>query len=114
MFSKNTVPAADTRYWDNLPNSLAVASAEVSGGPGTVSAQFSGDDSGFVRPALMNATAGSCSIVWARSRPATAIPAVAPGSELTKKQKRKLRKVLAAQRQAFHTELFAANTGNED
>lgn len=114
MFSKNTVPAADTRYWDNLPNTLAVASTQVSGGPGTVSAQFSSDESGFVRPALMNATSGTCSIVWARSQPAAAIPPIAPGSELTKKQKRKLRKVLAAQRRAFHTELFAANTSNED
>ncbi len=114
LFSKATKPAADTRHWDNLPDSVAVATAYVPGDVGKARAVFTGKKGSFAQPAFLNSTAESCSVVWSRSRSALDIPAVAPGSELTKKQKRKLRKTLKQQQAAFRAELIAANTTSED
>lgn len=113
LFSKATKPAADTRYWDNLPDSLAVATASISGDIGKARAVFTGGKGSFSQPALLSAQTGSCSIVWTRSRSALGIPAIAPGSELTAKQKRKLRKTLKKQQQVFRAELMAKNTNSE-
>jgi hypothetical protein len=108
LFSSKTVPAADTRYWDNLPDSIAVGTAQITGDVGRVDTSFSGTDGSFVRPAYMQAQAGSCSVVWSRSRSAADISAIAPGSELSKKQKRKLQRTTADQQQAFRAELMSS------
>jgi tetratricopeptide (TPR) repeat protein len=78
-------PQADTRYWDNLPESLVFATSPPLGAFGQIEYR-SGD--GVVATALLEPRPdprGSCSISWSRDPAGYAIPEIAPNSELKKK-----------------------------
>lgn len=86
--SEATTPEADVRYWDNLPDRVHVATAQLDDPPTQALV-------GFANPGLYPAiaieapvtTTGRCSLLWARSDSALKIPARAPNSSAEAAQK---------------------------
>ena len=81
FMSKAAKADADVRAWDNLPGSIYVATGNVPASRFQTKAVFLHKDSQLTlapQP-IMQASGGKCSMVWARSRPATGIDAAAPG-----------------------------------
>ena len=79
--SAATTPAADVRYWDNLPDRVYLTSYAIVEPPATVRVAF--EDFGGPAAADIEApvtTAGRCSIAWARNVAAGDIPPRAPNS----------------------------------
>jgi len=107
IFSDMTTPEADTRYWDNLPGSIAVGTATMSDSALEARATFtypSGKQTS--REVALSSDAGSCQLVWTRSQRASSIPASAPGSDLSRKDIKKLNKKFAPQAEAFRAKLI--------
>lgn len=79
--SAATTPAADIRYWDNLPERVHLATFAVDEPPERVLVAFR-DFGGPASADIMApvTTAAPCSIAWARNRSASDIPARAPNS----------------------------------
>jgi tetratricopeptide (TPR) repeat protein len=84
--SEATRPEADARYWDNLPDSVHVASVALPDGPASVRVTFL-DGSGNVVEGLSKTVdisrAGSCGLAWARARSALPSEIRAPGTMTT-------------------------------
>lgn len=98
-------PDADVRAWDNLPDSIRVATIERPQGNWTpaVSADME-------TPARrLDDGSGKCSIVWTRSDSATAIAASAPGTELTPSEQRKLERKFGEKDRSFRSSLLSQN-----
>jgi len=78
-------PQADTRYWDNLPETLVFATSPPLGTFGQIEFRSGG---GVAATALLEPRPdprGACSISWSRDPAGYAIPEVAPNSELKKR-----------------------------
>lgn len=79
--SEATTPEADVRYWDNLPDRIHIATAQLDAPPETAVVTFRNPglypDIPIEAPIM---TAGRCSIAWARSESALNIPPRAPNS----------------------------------
>jgi hypothetical protein len=79
--SAATTPAADIRYWDNLPDRVHLATARLEEPltDGTVIFRNPGvhSDAAIEAPII---TAGRCSILWARTETALDVPERAPNS----------------------------------
>jgi hypothetical protein len=78
-----TTPAADIRYWDNLPDRVHLATARLDEPmtEGTVTFRNPGvhPDTVIAAPVVI---AGRCSVVWGRAESALAIPERAPNSSV--------------------------------
>lgn len=78
-------PQADTRYWDNLPESLLFTTLPKQGLFGQLEYIGAG---GVTAVALLEPhfdPRGVCAVSWSRPSAAYAIPEIAPNSELTRK-----------------------------
>lgn len=77
-----TRPEADIRYWDNLPDTVHVATMKAPTAPYSVNVQFKNGDGSNAGPErkVEVAQAGACSIGWTRSHAATSIDVSAPGA----------------------------------
>jgi len=79
-------PQADTRYWDNLPESLQFATSPPLGAFGQV--EYLSAAGATLSTTLLEPRPdprGVCSVAWTREAGAFAVPEVAPNSELKKK-----------------------------
>ena len=77
-FSSASKPEADIRMWDSLPRRLMLGSSHVEG---EFKPELSFGDSGLSPVGLMQASAGKCSLAWARSRSVSDLGADAPGAD---------------------------------
>ncbi|HEX6980867.1 MAG TPA: hypothetical protein VF342_16365 [Alphaproteobacteria bacterium] len=77
-----TRPEADIRYWDNLPDTVHVATMKAPAAPYSVDVQFKNADGSNAGPErkVEVTQAGACSIGWTRSHAATSIDVSAPGA----------------------------------
>ncbi len=83
-------PAADTRFWETLPNNVHVGAAARPADLATVNLTF---DQGRPAPGvLMKSDAGNCAIVWGRSDASFATSNSAPNSQQRDKDRRKIDK----------------------
>lgn len=79
-------PQADTRYWDNLPETLLFVTAPKLGAFGQL--EYVGPAGQVVATTLVEPRPdprGACSISWSRQSASYGVPEIAPNSELTKK-----------------------------
>ncbi len=70
---------ADIRYWDNLPDSVYIATAKVDEVPYTVTFSFSAEDASAHDYEMQVHKGANCSIAWGRTHSALNIPERAPG-----------------------------------
>jgi tetratricopeptide (TPR) repeat protein len=75
-------PDADIRYWDNLPDRVYIATAEVDEVPETVNFSFSAEDASARDYEMQVHKGANCSIAWGRTHSALNIPERAPGKWL--------------------------------
>jgi len=78
-------PDADVRYWDNLPDSVYIATAKVGDVPESVNFSFSAEDASARDYEMQVHKGANCSIAWGRTHSALNIPARAPGKWLPAK-----------------------------
>jgi tetratricopeptide (TPR) repeat protein len=79
-------PQADTRYWDNLPDTLAYLTTPSGGAFGQV--DYLSAAGGVIASSLLEPRPdprGACRVSWSRQHASYAIPDIAPNSVLTKK-----------------------------
>lgn len=101
-------PDADTRAWDNLPDSVHFSTVQRPAGAWQVSATYTGIEKHATASAL-DAASGKCSLVWMRSKSALAVGEAAPGTQLSAKEVKKLQKKYADTDKAFRTALVTRN-----
>jgi hypothetical protein len=99
VISRAVEANADLRYWDNLPEDVAVATGAVAGPITTATVAAAG--SGVTKNALVGG-GGKCTLVWARLGTPANIPPVAPNTVL----KDELTKEMRAKDAAFRTALM--------
>ncbi|WP_262690510.1 hypothetical protein [Kordiimonas aestuarii] len=112
--SEAAKPEADTRQWDNLPRFVTVATDQISNVEQYgYAAEFKG--TGGAIPDITNAAlvAGgdACSVVWTRSRSATAVGESSPGARLDWKTIRKQPDAVQKMDVAFRTWLADETPG---
>jgi tetratricopeptide (TPR) repeat protein len=76
-------PEADVRYWDNLPDTIMLATLVAPDPLIEAAVQYKDDRGAPTRPDPVKfkvTNAGRCSIGWVRSRSALSIPDAAPGA----------------------------------
>lgn len=73
-------PAADIRYWDNLPNVIDVAAVPVPNSPYVASARSIGGSTSSQASTMQIAEGRACAIAWTSEKPAAALPVSAPNS----------------------------------
>jgi len=101
--SNRAKPDADTRYWDNLPNSVRSGTAVLAEYPETVTAEYDGE----VRPAAVVSEPGlSCVLAWSRSHSAASVDSAAPNTALSKREQRRMRKAFGDQDRQFRAALI--------
>jgi hypothetical protein len=98
-------PDADTRAWDNLPDSIHFATTVRPDGEWSITTSVP-----TATPAArLDDGAGRCSIAWVRGESATAVTASAPGTTLKASEARKLQRKFSDQDKAFRSALLSQN-----
>lgn len=111
--SEAAKPEADTRQWDNLPHFVSVATHKAPGNGYVYGAEFSGTGAQVpeMQSAAMVAGGDACTVVWTRSRSATAVGESSPGARLDWNQMRKQPEAVQRMDVAFRTWLNAETPG---
>ena len=76
-------PEADIRYWDNLPDTIMLATLPAPGPLDEAAVEYKDEKDAPIQPDPVKfkvTKAGSCSIGWVRSRSALSVPDAAPGA----------------------------------
>ena len=113
MAAEAAKPESDTRYWDNLPDVLTVATVSANDlEAAEIVASF--DGSGDVpekRSMLLVSQNGSCAMAWTRSRSALSVPESAPNARMSWKEMKKQKKAIREKDMAFRDALDEESPG---
>lgn len=108
MFSSAAKIDADTRTWDTLPDSINIATAAPVGADTLAAAKvdyLNGEDTLKSTAPTMAAAAGSCAILWSRSRSDEDVAAAVPGDDAALAAQIARRKPVQLRDKAFRTAL---------
>lgn len=104
LFSGAAKTQADIRAWDGLPEKIFVAPATKTNTYASTNVWSAGAQTTTLTP-KMTATAGNCTMVWARQMDASILPPETPGDDAKLVKSLNAKKDVQARNKAFRTQL---------
>jgi len=103
-FAAAAKPEADARAWENLPDSVHLATMPLPAGAWQVGASIGTQG---VSPVRLDAGTQHCAVIWSRSHSAAQIAESAPGTGLSAGELKKLQRKFADRDAGFRAQLLA-------